>query len=150
MRLEPLRACRDALSLLSDQYLWPLIGWSTIVEDVSPEPATEGGLLLTNRVSGDLPFYPTEWFSVVVLLAWLVAPVAVGYRRFSRTSTDAFPSIPLALLLRPVRPLSSFRRPSGHLCSDPGAVLRPARGRRGAATTNYNDRLARIVHEPRQ
>ncbi|MFC4246222.1 ABC transporter permease [Natribaculum luteum] len=88
LRLNPLVAYRDALGLLTDQYLWPIIGWSTIVEDVSMEQASGDALLLTNRLSGDLPFYLTEWGSVVVLLAWLVVPVAVGYWHFSRADLN--------------------------------------------------------------
>ena len=29
-------------------------------------------------------FYGTEWLGLVVLLAWIVVPLAIGYRRFSR------------------------------------------------------------------
>ncbi|GAB7018889.1 ABC transporter permease subunit [Halostagnicola bangensis] len=34
--------------------------------------------------SGDAPFFLQEWFGIVVLLFWLVAPVAIGYYRFQR------------------------------------------------------------------
>ncbi|WP_121743950.1 ABC transporter permease [Natronorubrum halophilum] len=37
------------------------------------------------RYAGDAPFYLEDWFGVVVLLFWLVVPVAIGYYRFSRT-----------------------------------------------------------------
>ena len=35
------------------------------------------------RYAGDAPFYLQDWFGVVVLLAWAVVPVAIGYYRFS-------------------------------------------------------------------
>ena len=37
------------------------------------------------RYAGDAPFYLQDWFGVVVLLFWLVVPVAIGYYRFRNT-----------------------------------------------------------------
>ncbi|WP_435551192.1 ABC transporter permease [Natrinema sp. CGMCC1.2065] len=37
------------------------------------------------RFPGDAPFYLQDWFGVVVMLAWLAVPVAIGYYRFKRT-----------------------------------------------------------------
>ncbi|AHF98351.1 ABC transporter [Halostagnicola larsenii XH-48] len=34
--------------------------------------------------SGDAPFFLQEWFGLVVLVFWLVVPVAIGYYRFQR------------------------------------------------------------------
>ena len=34
---------------------------------------------------GDAPFYVQDWFGVVVMLCWLIVPVAIGYFRFKRT-----------------------------------------------------------------
>ncbi|KDE59424.1 ABC transporter [Halostagnicola sp. A56] len=34
--------------------------------------------------SGDAPFFLQEWFGLVVLVVWLVVPVAIGYYRFQR------------------------------------------------------------------
>ncbi len=36
------------------------------------------------RIAGDVPFYLQDWFAVLVLLAWGIVPVLVGYWRFSR------------------------------------------------------------------
>ncbi len=36
------------------------------------------------RYAGDAPFYLQDWFGAVVLVFWLVGPVAIGYYRFSR------------------------------------------------------------------
>ncbi|AEH35921.1 ABC transporter permease [Halopiger xanaduensis] len=35
--------------------------------------------------AGDAPFFLQDWFGVVVLLCWLVVPVAIGYYRFQKT-----------------------------------------------------------------
>jgi ABC-2 type transport system permease protein len=37
------------------------------------------------RVVGDVPFYLSDWFAAVVVLAWIVGPLAVGYLKFRRT-----------------------------------------------------------------
>ncbi|ELY65171.1 ABC transporter permease subunit [Natrinema versiforme] len=42
------------------------------------------GLTPAERYPGDAPFYLQDWFGVVVLLFWLVVPVAIGYYRFQR------------------------------------------------------------------
>jgi ABC-2 type transport system permease protein len=51
------------------------------LEDVPARTAAEQ-LELANRVAGEVPFYLQDWVAVVVLLAWAVVPVVVGYRRF--------------------------------------------------------------------
>ncbi|WP_254762320.1 ABC transporter permease [Natrinema marinum] len=43
------------------------------------------GMTPAERYPGDAPFYLEDWFGVVVLLCWLVVPVAIGYYRFQRT-----------------------------------------------------------------
>lgn len=88
LMLNPLTAYRESLGQLTDQYLWPLIGWSNIVEDVPQEATGEpGALLLSNRVAGD-PFYVSEPFAAAVLVAWFAVPVALGYRRFQRADLN--------------------------------------------------------------
>ncbi|WP_255169234.1 ABC transporter permease subunit [Natrononativus amylolyticus] len=37
------------------------------------------------RYPGEAPFYLQDWFGIVVLLFWLVVPVAIGYYRFTKT-----------------------------------------------------------------
>lgn len=47
-------------------------------------PVGESGQTIADFVQGGtVPFYLTEWFSLVVLVAWLVVPVAIGYWRFN-------------------------------------------------------------------
>jgi ABC-2 type transport system permease protein len=41
-------------------------------------------MALGGALGGPVPFYLTGWASVVVLLAWLVVPLALGYRSFAR------------------------------------------------------------------
>lgn len=89
LSLNPIEAYRTASSELADQFVWPLVGWQGMVEDV-PEEAFEepNALLLSNRVSGDLPFYLGDWFAAVVLLCWIVIPLAIGYWRFERADLN--------------------------------------------------------------
>ncbi|NUC73655.1 ABC transporter permease [Haloterrigena sp. SYSU A558-1] len=83
LRLNPLDAYRQVSSELAGEFIWGIIGMESIVEDI-PDAAFENPdtLLLSNRVSGDLPFYLSDWFAAVVLLAWIVVPLAIGYWRF--------------------------------------------------------------------
>lgn len=80
-RLNPLTAYREALILMTDHYIWAMVG-SAILEDLSGEEITGEALMLTNRVGGDLPIYLTEWASVVVLFVWAIVPLVIGYWRF--------------------------------------------------------------------
>lgn len=88
LRLNPLEAYNRALSGLVDQYLYGLFGWETVVEDVSSGQLQQTSLMVSDRLGGHVPFYLTEWFSVVVLLAWIVVPVYLGYRRFQRVDLN--------------------------------------------------------------
>jgi len=87
-RLSPLEAYRQALMALLGENVFGLFGWEFIVEDVGQSEMAEGGLLVSNRVAGEVPFYLTDWFAVVILLAWLVAPVAVGLWQFERADLN--------------------------------------------------------------
>ncbi|WP_226004718.1 ABC transporter permease subunit [Natrinema salinisoli] len=78
-RLNPLEAYRVLAGAVLDQRVdgvpeFPL-------EDV-PASAPPETLELSNRLAGDVPFYLADWFSVLVLLAWGLVPVVVGYWRF--------------------------------------------------------------------
>ncbi|SNZ13495.1 ABC-2 type transport system permease protein [Natronoarchaeum philippinense] len=88
LRLDPMTAYRQSISMLTEQYQWPLIGWTNIVEDIPQEQLAQESLLVSNRVAGELPFYLTEWFGAVILLAWVVVPAAVGYWRFERADLN--------------------------------------------------------------
>jgi ABC-2 type transport system permease protein len=78
-RLNPLEAFRVLASEALDE---PVSAVPELpVEDV-PATATPAQLDLANRLVGEVPFYLEPWFSVVVLVAWGVVPVLVGYWRF--------------------------------------------------------------------
>jgi ABC-2 type transport system permease protein len=50
-----------------------------------PQDATSAQRQLSNRVSGPLPLYLTNWFAGVTLIAWAVVPTVFGYLQFSRS-----------------------------------------------------------------
>lgn len=79
LRLNPIEAFRA----LVDGFLGPPVhtAFAIPVEDV-PRDATPEQLELTNRVIGELPFYLSDWTLVVVLIAWSVVPIVVGYLSF--------------------------------------------------------------------
>lgn len=85
VRLNPVEAFRA----LVDAALEPPVAsaFTIPIEDV-PQDATPEQLAVANRVAGELPVYLTDWFLVVVLLAWAVVPVAIGYWRFTRADLD--------------------------------------------------------------
>jgi len=83
LMLNPLIAYSEALGGVLERYLSGFIGWPFVVEDVPREAlADDTALLLSNRAAGKAPFFVSEWFAVLVLIAWFVVPVAVGYWRF--------------------------------------------------------------------
>lgn len=87
-RLNPLEAYNQVVSVLIDQYVWGMIGWVNVVEDHDVEFESAEQLLLTNRVEGELPFYLSDWFAVVIILLWIAIPLAIGYRRFVRADLN--------------------------------------------------------------
>ncbi|QFU81989.1 ABC transporter permease [Natronorubrum aibiense] len=66
---------------------------STVVEGSVPSFTFQYGLedfeasqmTPAERYAGEVPFYLEDWFGVVVLLFWLVVPIAIGYYRFTKT-----------------------------------------------------------------
>ena len=78
-RLNPLEAYRVLTGSVLDQNV-PAVPEFPL-EDVPARTAPEQ-LELANRVAGEVPFYLQDWVAVVVLLAWTVVPLVVGYRRF--------------------------------------------------------------------
>lgn len=85
-RLNPLEAYNQVISVWIGEYVWGMFGWVTIVEDFEWEQSE--ALLLTNRVEGDLPFYLSDWFAVVILLMWIVIPIAIAYWQFDRADLN--------------------------------------------------------------
>ncbi|WP_458184921.1 ABC transporter permease [Haladaptatus sp. NG-WS-4] len=69
-----------------------LPAWYFFVQMINPKNAystlstylmnPETTLQFEQLLGGDVPFYLQEWFLVVIMLAWLVVPVVLGYWRF--------------------------------------------------------------------
>lgn len=78
-RLNPLEAYRVLTSSILDRPVNEVPEFP--LEDVSTSARLEQ-LELVNRIAGEVPFYLEDWFSVVVLLAWGIIPVVLGYRWF--------------------------------------------------------------------
>jgi len=78
-RLNPLEAYRVFVGSILDERVQAVPRLP--LEDV-PQNPPPGLLDITNRVAGDVPFYVQDWFSVVVLVAWGVVPLVLGFRYF--------------------------------------------------------------------
>ncbi|MFB6354467.1 MAG: ABC transporter permease subunit, partial [Halobacteriales archaeon] len=80
-RLNPLGAFRvlSSAALDADVSAVPELPLEDVPATVPPEQ-----LALANRLAGEVPWYLQDWMSVVVLVAWGVVPVALGYWRFTR------------------------------------------------------------------
>lgn len=81
-RLSPLGAFGGLAENFVDGGIQPIFRMG--LEEV-PSDATAEQLALSNRVEGPLPFYLTDWFAGLTLLAWGTVPAAVGYLRFVRS-----------------------------------------------------------------
>lgn len=89
LRLNPIEAYRQVASSLADQFVWSIVGWQGMVEDIPEETFQEpNALLMSNRVSGELPFYLGDWFAAVILLCWIAIPLAIGYWQFERADLN--------------------------------------------------------------
>lgn len=87
--LNPIEAYRQAVMLITESNSWLLVGWENIVEDI-PAEATETNdwLVASNRVSGDLPVYLSEWGALGVLVFWTVIPIAIAWWSFHRADLN--------------------------------------------------------------
>ncbi|WP_227356263.1 ABC transporter permease subunit [Haladaptatus salinisoli] len=81
-RLNPLEAYRVLTGTVLDRRVNEVPEFP--LEDV-PAGSRFERLELANRLAGEVPFYLADWFSVVVLLAWGVVPLVVGYWWFKHT-----------------------------------------------------------------
>lgn len=76
----------------------PVPGWYLLIERLSPGQALtvialdlvdfvgtgDVDLTTAGRIAGDVPFYLETWVAWVIVAAWIVVPVAIGYARFNR------------------------------------------------------------------
>jgi ABC-2 type transport system permease protein len=81
-RLNPLEAYRVLTGAVLDRRVAEVPNLP--LENVPRTNPTEP-LEIAQRIAGEVPFYLEDWFSVVVLLAWGLVPLAVGYWRFEES-----------------------------------------------------------------
>lgn len=84
-RLNPLEAFRVLSEAVLGRRVDPVPRFP--LEDV-PVDASRDVLAIENRVVGEVPFYLQDWFSAIVLVAWGVVPVVIGYWYFERADLD--------------------------------------------------------------
>lgn len=85
-QLNPLEGYRIAVSELTDSYVWPMVQLG--LEDIPFGEADPEQLRPEGRVDGNLPFYVSPWFSVLMFLGWIAIPLAIGYRRFNAADLE--------------------------------------------------------------
>lgn len=88
LQLNPLEAYNRGLSVLIGRYVFSIIGWPNIVEEIPSKAVQNGGLMVSARLGGDLPIYLSKWASLCILILWTGVPVLIGYRRFERIDLD--------------------------------------------------------------
>lgn len=76
----------------------PVPAWYLLVERLSPGQALaviaydlidfvgpeDVDITTAGRIAGDVPFYLETWAAWVIVLAWIVVPLVIGYYRFKR------------------------------------------------------------------
>jgi len=77
-RLNPMEAYGVVASALIDTRVFPL----TLQFPIGINPTPNPNVATADLVTGEVPFYLNDWFAGVVLLAWFVVPVVLGYVRF--------------------------------------------------------------------
>lgn len=79
-RLSPTRAFSSTSDIfLSAEVARVNIGGAESGSTAAADPT------LAERVIGDLPFYLNEWFSLVVLICWIIFPIFIGYYQFKKS-----------------------------------------------------------------
>lgn len=86
LMLNPLEAYREALGQVTDNYVEHVLNWDHVVEDVGGTPP--GHTMRLEDRAMDSSSLLTESFAMVVLLAWFVIPVIIGYWRFQRVDLN--------------------------------------------------------------
>lgn len=87
-RLNPLEAFNQVTSGLIDQYVWGLIGWVNVVEDIDVDFTDPDVLLLQDRITGDLPLYLTDGAAALILALWTIVPIGIAYWSFNRVDLN--------------------------------------------------------------
>lgn len=107
----PTRALYSVIGLFALFYIWSLVPtliryvlngftlpntappeWAQFVQLLSPQTAYQHAaatlipsLETLTQATGTEPFYLQNWFGFVILIAWLIVPLMVGYVQFERT-----------------------------------------------------------------
>jgi ABC-2 type transport system permease protein len=81
-QLNPLGAYRTLAQSAVDGYVGAIFQMG--LEQI-PRDTPGAQRMVANRVTGSVPFYLTDWFAGVILLAWGVVPPVFGYLRFRRS-----------------------------------------------------------------
>lgn len=71
--MEPIPELYDFVLLVS-----PSAAYATAVDTL----VLGRGGAVAGAYGGEIPFYLQDWFTLVILLGWLIVPLAVGYLRF--------------------------------------------------------------------
>lgn len=79
--LNPLEAYRVLTGSVLGEPVYPVPDLP--LEDL-PNAMMAADYDVSTRVGGEVPFYLQDWFAVVILLAWGILPIIVGYWRFVR------------------------------------------------------------------
>lgn len=84
-RLNPLEAYRVVVGKVLGEPVYAIPDFP--LEDL-PMGTMPADLGMEDRIAGEIPFYLSDWFAVVILLAWGILPVLYGYRYFVRSDLD--------------------------------------------------------------
>lgn len=79
-RLNPLEAYRVATGSVLGE---PVNAVPYLPLEDLPPGTMAAEIEIGTRLAGEIPFYLQDWFAVVILLAWGIIPVVLGYRRFA-------------------------------------------------------------------
>lgn len=83
-RFSPIYAYTDLMSVVLDTHIQNVFSWP--VEQIPREAfERDGALLVSNRVTGELPLYLEGWSAATVFAGWVFLALAVGYRSFTQT-----------------------------------------------------------------
>lgn len=73
--LDPIPGLYDFVAHLSPAFAYGTANYELAIDEASRMP-------LDGYYGSELPFYLSDWFMLVILLAWLVVPLGLGYFRF--------------------------------------------------------------------
>ena len=84
-RLNPLEAYRAVVGRILDE---PVQAVPYLPLEDIPAGTLPAHREISARVGEEAPFYLTDWFAVIILVAWGAVPIVVGYWRFVNSDID--------------------------------------------------------------